>query len=82
MPSTCCVPQCTVRGGHAFPKNENLRDAWVQAIKRLMEVHKDGKRKLVKWMPTKTSVVCKHHFVKTDYRDQNWTSSGDNFIHL
>ncbi|CAC5426673.1 unnamed protein product [Mytilus coruscus] len=66
MPSTCCcVPNCSNRGGHVFPKNEKLKKKWIKAIKRNM----DGNRYRL-WKPSKTSVVCKLHFLPSDYKSE------------
>ena len=35
MPNTqCCVPLCSNRGGHMFPKDEDLRRKWMVAVRR------------------------------------------------
>jgi hypothetical protein len=52
----CCVPHCLERGGHQFPKNENLRKKWMCAIRR------------DKWTPTRFSYVCQAHFLPMDYK--------------
>lgn len=60
MPSTCCcVPGCSLRGGHLFPSDRKQSDAWIVAIKR------------DKWKPNKTSVVCRAHFTDADYYGKN-----------
>jgi hypothetical protein len=67
MPSTCCfVPHCSNRGGHVFPKDEKLKKKWIEAIKRNMD-----RNKYQLWNPTKTSVVCKLHFLPSDYISEN-----------
>ena len=33
MPTGCCVPYCSNRGGHAFP-SDNARRKWIIDIKR------------------------------------------------
>ena len=69
MPKTCCcVPGCSNTGGHKFPVNEKRRKAWVLAIKR-----QDGQNKGKAWTPTSTSVVCKKHFLPTDYKESTAT---------
>lgn len=74
MPSTCCcVPNCSNRGGHLFPKDEKLKKIWIRAIKRNME---DNKHQL--WKPSKTSVVCKLHFIPSDYISQ--TTCADDVV--
>ncbi|KAK6165462.1 hypothetical protein SNE40_022386 [Patella caerulea] len=56
MPSTlCCVPKCSNRGGHVFPKEANLRRKWIVAIRR------------IQWEPNKYSLVCSEHFTCNDY---------------
>ena len=73
MPSTCCcVPLCSVRGGHVFPKNVKLRNLWIKSIRR-----SPGALKFL-WQPTEHSVVCDEHFVETDYIDV--TARGKNNI--
>ena len=67
MPATCCcVPNCSVRGGHHFPGDEKLKKQWIIAIKR---VHEADHSKL--WNPAASSVVCKEHFVGDDYLKTN-----------
>ena len=62
----CCVFGCTNTSGetcdpirkishHQFPRELNLRRAWITKINR-----KD-------WTPTKNSVVCSHHFNDEDF---------------
>ncbi|XP_069139342.1 uncharacterized protein [Argopecten irradians] len=66
MPKTCCcVPCCSERGGHVFPKEKTLRNAWISAIKR-----NAVERKFAKWVPTKCSVVCSGHFTDADYKSE------------
>ena len=61
MPNCCCtVLKCSNRGGHEFPKDNIRCKAWVIAIRR---EEKGGK----KWWPTANSIVCKRHFLATDY---------------
>ena len=58
MPTECCVPLCTNKGGHAFPFNDRPRlKAWIVAVHR-------GEPK---WQPSKHSVVCRAHFSDDDY---------------
>ena len=65
MPSNCCcVPGCHERGGHTFPSDIKQKEKWVVAIRRLDEMTK----KL--WEPSKSAVVCKQHFVSSDYIEQ------------
>ncbi|KAL3891074.1 hypothetical protein ACJMK2_003337 [Sinanodonta woodiana] len=56
MPTECCVPQCTNRGGHAFPWSQKDRvKIWTVVILRDF------------WKPTIHSVVCSNHFNSSDY---------------
>ena len=64
MPDYCCVPECKNTGtGHRFPKDPDMRKRWILAIKRLDPTTKKP------WQPSKTSVVCKNHFVEDDYNN-------------
>jgi len=64
MPSECCVPLCTNRGGHLFPWRDQKRvNTWMIAIKRGVH-HCPGKV----WKPTKYAVVCRDHFDDGDYK--------------
>ncbi|KAK4317498.1 hypothetical protein Pmani_011421 [Petrolisthes manimaculis] len=65
MPTQCCVPLCTNKGGHRFPKDSILRKKWIQAVKR-------GEHK---WKPSSRSVVCPNHFDDSDYKTT--TNEGD-----
>ncbi|KAK4309446.1 hypothetical protein Pmani_018943 [Petrolisthes manimaculis] len=65
MPTQCCVPLCTNKGGHRFPKDSILRKKWIQAVKR-------GEHK---WKPSSRSVVCPNHFDASDYKTT--TNEGD-----
>ncbi|CAC5390070.1 unnamed protein product [Mytilus coruscus] len=66
MPSTCCcVPNCSNRGGHVFLKNEKIKKKWIRAIKRNMNGNK-----YQLWKPSKISVVCKLHFLPSDYKSE------------
>jgi hypothetical protein len=64
------VPHCSNRGGHVFPKDEKLKKKWIKVIKRNMD-----RNKYQLWNPTKTSVVCKLHFLPSDYLSET-TCSG------
>ena len=65
MPHTCCcVPGCSNRGGHIFPADKDRRKAWVLAIKR-----EDAQNKGKAWTPKEHDVVCKQHFLPTDYNE-------------
>ena len=57
----CCVPFCKTMGGHKFPKDTQLKNAWIIAIKR-----QKSKTDKTLWEPTKHSVVCKAHFKPED----------------
>jgi len=45
-----------------FPKNEQLKREWLNAIKRSSS---DQKHK--EWAPNKSSIVCYEHFIESDY---------------
>lgn len=62
MPSCCCVPGCSTRGGLSFPKDEALKKQWIIAIKKYSNVNK---HKL--WSPHPRSVVCHLHFKDEDF---------------
>ena len=56
MPSTCCSAwKCSTRGGHLFPTDLDLRKVWTDVVMR-----KD-------WQPSKSSVLCRGHFLEDDY---------------
>ena len=57
----CCVPWCNNVGGHKFPSEASVKNAWLKAIRRA------GKTPTSKWAPTKWSVVCHEHFEEADY---------------
>ena len=69
MPTCCFVPGCSTRGGHNFPTDENKRKAWVRAINR-KESDKKGKA----WIPSNSSVVCRRHFLPSDYKEKKMTT--------
>ncbi|XP_061196585.1 uncharacterized protein LOC133204857 [Saccostrea echinata] len=61
MPETCCcVPECSNRGGHAFPSDQSRRKIWIHAIKR-------GETRFQSWEPKTHAVVCRAHFKADDY---------------
>ncbi len=64
MPTECCVPLCTNKGGHKFPRDGSIAKAWLVAIRR------------DQWNPAehKHAVVCYNHFSPDDYKD--WTYTG------
>lgn len=56
MPQCCVVPFCSTRSsGHCFPKDEQLRQKWIESIRRY------------KFKPTKYSRICNKHFIRSDY---------------
>ncbi|XP_045460585.1 ring-infected erythrocyte surface antigen-like isoform X1 [Harmonia axyridis] len=62
MPSSCAAYNCSVRSKkgsgvkfHRFPKNEEIRQKWVTAMRR-----KD-------FNPSPTTVICSNHFKTEDY---------------
>lgn len=51
------MPFCSERsGGHKFPRDKEIREKWIVAIRR------------VNFQPSEYSKVCKKHFKKEDYR--------------
>ena len=70
MPTRCCVPLCSNRGGIKFPKNDAMRKLWVQAIRRV------GNKSGAKWEPKAYMVVCHSHFTSADYHNANETLFG------
>ena len=75
MPETqCYVPLCYRRGGHCFPKNNNLRKQWICAIRRA------GDKATKKWEPSRESVICHKHFTGSDY--VNHTVKGNLIIKI
>jgi hypothetical protein len=69
MPTYCCVPNCSNRGGFKFPNDKKLNLAWRVAIKRV-----DDKKRL--WKPKKSSKVCISHFKKEDFKKVEIESIG------
>ena len=56
MPKTnCCVPYCSTRGGHKFPKDDHLKNRWIIAVRRQ------------NWKPNEHSLVCRLHFTEEDF---------------
>jgi hypothetical protein len=53
---------CAAKGGYQIPKATNLRDLWIEAIRR-------QERQRQNWKPTKDSRVCSDHFAPEDFRD-------------
>ena len=51
----CCVYGCSNWSGHSFPKDTFLRKQWQIAVRR------------ENLMPTGSSIVCKIHFLQSDY---------------
>ena len=70
MPTRCCVPLCSNRGGIKFPKNDAMRKLWVQAIRRV------GNKSGAKWEPKAYMVVCHSHFTSADYHNADETLFG------
>ncbi len=71
MPNKCVVPGCNDANGHKFPIEKKRRKEWCVAIKRL--VKKGGHL----WEPvTGKEVVCKKHFVPSDYRPPTYGGVG------
>ncbi|CAC5411790.1 unnamed protein product [Mytilus coruscus] len=62
MPTRCCVPGCSVSGGHKFPSNPELCLKWRVALKR-----SDPTKGL--WKPGKHDIVCHQHFTVNDYKE-------------
>ena len=60
MPGTCCVPKCSKKNGHNFPRDDTLRKAWIIAIKR------------DKWTPKDRSIVCRDHFLDENYTKETY----------
>ena len=52
--TTCCVPLCSQRGGHVFPKDPDQKRRWIQVIRR-----REGKDKRKVWQRRPSSVVCR-----------------------
>ena len=69
MPTECCVPGCTGRGGHLIPKNAILRKRWIVAIKR--DVGKN-------FRITSNTVLCHQHFVSSDYNEKTTFGKHEN----
>ncbi len=69
MPTLCCVPNCSNRGGFKFPNDKKLNLAWRVAVKR-----EDEKKRL--WKPKKSSKVCCLHFKKEDFKETEIESIG------
>lgn len=68
MPQTwCSVPKCSGKGGHKFPSDAKFRKIWVNAIRRVED--RGGRQ----WVPSETSVVCRSHFLESDYITTNLT---------
>ena len=63
MPSTCCVPLCSNRGGHAFPLSKpDLVKKWLVAMRK------------EHYVPSRHSIVCRSHFSESDYNDLTTSS--------
>ncbi|RVE48865.1 hypothetical protein evm_006515 [Chilo suppressalis] len=57
MPDKCAVPLCSyiVGGGHYFPKDSNVLEQWLKAIRR------------ENFYPSNYSRICRKHFQPKDY---------------
>ena len=62
MPTCCCVPGCSTRGGLSFPKDQRLRKLWIVAIKR-----NSDESRFKHWCPQAHGVVCHKHFRDEDF---------------
>ncbi|XP_062597074.1 THAP domain-containing protein 6-like [Saccostrea cucullata] len=62
MPTCCCVPGCSTRGGLSFPKEEKIKKLWIRAIRR-----NDEDIAYKHWTPQPFSVVCHKHFREEDF---------------
>ena len=62
MPTCCCVPGCSTRGGLSFPKDQRLRKLWIVEIKR-----NSDESRFKHWCPQAHSVVCHKHFRDEDF---------------
>ena len=63
----CSVLGCNHQGSHKFPKEDSeLCKKWVIAIKR--GIHSKTDRL---WTPTSAAIVCKRHFLETDFVSTN-----------
>ncbi len=71
MPQTyCSVPVCKNRGGHKFPGDSVARKLWVGALKRAS--NKPTEDSSTSWQPGPHDVVCKDHFIESDYIAENY----------
>lgn len=69
MRNKCIVWKCENKGVHRLPKDEELKNKWIVALK--LNVHKKVGRKL-----TANSVVCSGHFKSTDFISRSTTCEG------
>ncbi|XP_061167395.1 uncharacterized protein LOC133176262 [Saccostrea echinata] len=65
MPTCCCVPGCSTRGGLSFPREERIRKLWIRAIRR-----NDEDITYKHWTPQPFSVVCHKHFREEDFTSE------------
>lgn len=66
MPTGCCVPECTNQiGGFTFPLDKKKAKLWLDSIKRY--VRDTATSRIKAWKHTKYSVVCKEHFLPSDF---------------
>lgn len=73
MKGRCCVLKCKreiYSGSHKFPKDEELCQKWLEAIKR-----SDFK-------PSQWSKICCLHFKSKDYEVVNYTALNSLFVHF
>uniref|UniRef100_A0A2H8TW85 THAP domain-containing protein 2 n=1 Tax=Melanaphis sacchari TaxID=742174 RepID=A0A2H8TW85_9HEMI len=61
MPTSCCVRGCKSKGNgkikyFRFPKDENRRLQWIQAL------HREN------FVPTNNTLICEAHFTTNDYQ--------------
>ncbi|KAH3772028.1 hypothetical protein DPMN_173359, partial [Dreissena polymorpha] len=66
--TTCCVPFCSRKCRHKFPKDKQRQAAWVQAIRRV-------KTKFEIWTPSEYSCVCENHFNEDDYHKISYAAA-------
>ena len=60
----CCVYGCSNRSGHLFPKDTFRRKQWQIAVRR------------ENFTPTGSNIVCKIHFLESDYHVSEYVQKG------
>ena len=55
MPPLCCVPLCSNRGGHKFPKDQKVKEEWIKVIRRATASLESGHRGNIWWSVATTS---------------------------